>query len=98
DKSNRMYLFDAESKPDAKDKDSRTAGYVVSYGLGVKGKKHRPTVKDRRRAHIHINYTEKDTMNMAATIVHEATHRFAGTGDFAYSHEAKFKDLQPDEQ
>lgn len=93
DKSDRVYLFDGKSKPDLKKEDSRTVGYVARYPVDRKKKQHRPIVGDQRRGHIHINYTVEDTLDMASTIVHEATHRFAGTGDFAYAYEEKFGGL-----
>ncbi len=100
DKKNRIYLFDDESKPDVKKKAEGPAlGYVSRYDLDVKGsKKKRPTVGLYKRGHIHINHQERDTTNLAATIIHEGTHRFAGTADVAYADDMKFTTLTAAEQ
>jgi hypothetical protein len=43
---------------------------------------------DAGKGHIHLNLSEirkaKDGQQLIITIIHEATHRYAGTGDFAY--------------
>jgi len=108
-KDNRVYLFDSQSKPEDGG-DNRTAGYVMGYPNNYKPKRHRPEIQShekgakagektpRRRGHIHVNYTLAKA-DLAVTVIHEATHRFAGTGDFAYEQEVqKWNDLSDAEK
>ncbi|BFM13096.1 hypothetical protein R50072_32490 [Simiduia litorea] len=89
---NRLYIYSGKGKGFSKN----TAGYVAQYAPNAKG---RPQVEShtvgnpvagiktpRERGHIHIRLDDNEN-EMAQTIIHEATHRFAGTGDFAYQHD-----------
>lgn len=52
---------------------------------------------DHRVGHIHLNLdpARGETLErLARTILHEATHRYAGTGDFAYAGSEGYDDLQ----
>jgi len=46
------------------------------------------------QGHIHLRIDSRDPLAWATSIIHEATHRFSGTGDFSYEHETdKWKTL-----
>jgi hypothetical protein len=66
----------------------------VGVHLDAQGNQTQAGVKNLRKiGHIHVNVnvnsldTKRTEMDVAATIIHEATHRYAGTGDFAYEDE-----------
>jgi len=104
---NRIHLFRQNMQNNSKD-----LGYVSNASPTYQEKAHRPQVLShdpanpqagvkipRARGHIHINLNVKSIEDLATTIVHEGTHRFTGTGDFAYYSEGqKFRNLTAAEQ
>jgi hypothetical protein len=91
-----------------KDTGGYVASYFPSSpNFGAKWDKKRPLVKSHAvtaprafqttqalKGHIHLNIESGEVLDWATTIIHEATHRFSGTGDFAYVHETdKWKTL-----
>lgn len=105
---NKVYLFTAASKPKDKLAED-TLGMVKGYGVDNAAKQNRPLVKqadgmantpnnktEYRQGHIHLNYDKmksKSDKDVITTIIHEATHRFCGTCDFAYGFQPKYQNL-----
>jgi hypothetical protein len=87
---------------------------VTSHEANDAKKQHRPLVKlgdgmanlpkkktTYRMGHIHLNYDKMKSnpdKDVITTIIHEATHRFCGTCDFAYGTEMRYQNLTDPER